>query len=734
MANLDPTLLINRELSWLEFNQRVLDEAEDESVPLLERVKFLSIVASNLDEFFMIRVAGLKQQLGSNLDETTADGLSPQEQLTRIAARVHAMVAAKYALYRDRVRPALRNAGIILGGSSAWTQATAARAEAYFIRDVFPVLTPLVIDPGHPFPRLKNKSLNLGVVFESSTHEDGVGFAVVQVPAILPRLVDTTAGDDGLRTWMFLEDIIRRYVGKLFPGTTISSVSPFRMTRNWDLEIDEEEAEDLLATIQAELRRRERGSAVRLEVAARTDQRFLALLRKVLQIEDDDVYAVDGPLNLGDLMSVVGSEDRRDLKDEVFAPQVVPPFRDVEDYFALVAERDVLLHHPYESYDSVVEFVARAAEDPRVLAIKITLYRAGSNSPFVRALARAAELGKQVTALVELKARFDEENNIQWARALEESGVHVVYGVIGLKTHAKACLIVRRETAGLRRYVHLATGNYNPSSARLYTDLSLFTARAEVGEDITDFFNLLTGYCTPPEWRVLAVAPMSLRAKVIELIEAEAEHARAGRSARVVAKLNSLIDPEVIAALYAASQAGVRVDLIVRGICGLRPGLPGVSENIRVISVVDRFLEHSRILSVDNGGDPAVYLSSADWMPRNFDRRVELLFPVLSPALAQWVRESVLAPMFADNVKSHEMRGDGTYARRAPAEGEAPMRCQSRFMEIARSRARMSVLAPPQGPFRASAATVPPPSDDAAPPLPDPPRPKARARRKPARK
>ena len=716
----DPKLLINRELSWLEFNQRVLDEAADPSVPLLERVKFLAIVSSNLDEFFMIRVAGLKQQLTGEVDETADDGLSPQEQLTRTAARVHAMVAEQYLLYREQLRPALRGAGIVLGGSSAWTPETAKRAEEYFVREVFPVLTPLVIDPGHPFPHLKNKSLNLGVVFESASLDEGVGFAVVQVPAISPRLVDTSAGDGAPRTWMFLEDIIRRHVGMLFPGVTILSVSPFRMTRNWDLEIDEEEADDLLATIQAELRRRERGSAVRLEVAARMDKRFLALLRKVLRLEDVDVYAVDGPLHLGDLMSVAASDERKDLRDEPFTPQVVPPFRDAEDLFALVAERDVLLHHPYESYDAVVDFVSRAAEDPRVLAIKITLYRAGSNSPFVRALARAAELGKQVTALVELKARFDEENNIQWARALEESGVHVVYGVIGLKTHAKVCLIVRRESSGLRRYVHLATGNYNPTSARLYTDISLFTARAEFGEDVSGFFNLLTGYCVPPVWRWLAVAPMNLRERIIELIAREADHARAGRPARVVAKLNSLVDADVIAALYEASQAGVSVELIVRGICGLRPGIPGVSERIRVTSVVDRFLEHSRILSVENGGAPEVFLSSADWMPRNFDRRVEVLFPILVPQLAAWVRDVVLATLLADNVKARVMLSDGTYARRACAEGEAPVRSQVRFMEAAKARAKQSMFTASTSGFRASTLSAAARVEEARPSTPPP--------------
>jgi polyphosphate kinase len=695
-----PKLFLNRELSWLEFNQRVLDEAADPTVPLLERAKFLSIVATNLDEFFMIRVAGLKQQVaGGDPVEPSADGMPPQEAVAAISARVHRMVRDQYAVWRDTVRPALTAVGISLAAPETWTPELSKKIEEYFTREIYPVLTPLVIDPGHPFPHLKNKSLNLSVSFESDREEGGVGFAVVQVPAISPRLVDCGTVN-GARTFVLLEDIIARHVGALFAGVKIFTVSPFRLTRNWDLEIDEEEAEDLLVEIQQELRRRDRGSAVRLEASITMDPRFIALLQEVLRLETVDVYPIDGPLHLGDLMAVLSAGDeRRELRDEPFSPQLVPPFRDTEDPFALVAERDVLLQHPYEGFDSVVDFVSRAADDPKVLAIKITLYRAGRDSPFVRALARAAENGKQVTALVELKARFDEEANIQWARALEESGVHVVYGLIGLKTHAKVCLIVRREASGLKRYVHMATGNYNPTTARLYTDLSLFSSRPELGDDATAFFNLLTGYCEPPVWKRLAVAPLGVRDAVLRLIRREADHARAGRPAKLIAKLNALVDPKVITALYEASQAGVTIELIVRGICCLRPGVPGVSERIRVTSIIDRFLEHSRVVAVENGGAREVYLSSADWMPRNFDRRVEVLFPVEHPPMASWIFNEVLGVQLADNVKARVMRPDGTYERRTPAEGEAPLRSQSRFMESARERAR-SKLTGPVSPFR----------------------------------
>ncbi len=697
MSTVDPKLLLNRELSWLEFNQRVLDEAGDATVPLLERVKFLSIVATNLDEFFMIRVAGLKQQAaGGDIVDPPGDGLTPLEQLAQISPRVHRMVRDLYAIWREQVSPALSAAAITIAPPDTWNADLSRRMEDYFAREIYPVLTPLVIDPGHPFPHLKNKSLNLAVSFESHRDESGEGFAVVQVPAITQRLINVGSAG-GARTFVLLEDIIARNVGQLFAGVKIRSVAPFRVTRNWDIEIDEEEAEDLLAAIQQELRKRERGNAVRLEVAASMDAHFLALLEDVLHLEPQDVYAVDGPLHLGDLMSIATlPDDRRELRDDPFVSQAVPPLRDVEDPFALIADRDVLLQHPYESYESVVDFVQRAADDPKVLAIKMTLYRAGRDSPFVRALARAADNGKQVTALVELKARFDEEANIQWARALEESGVHVVYGVLGLKTHAKVCLVVRRDASGLRRYVHMATGNYNPGTARLYTDLSLFSARPELADDVTAFFNLLTGYCEPPQWKRLAVAPLGLRAFVLHLIQREADHARAGRPARIVAKLNALVDPTVIAALYEASQAGVTIELIVRGICCLRPGVPGVSERIRVVSIVDRFLEHARVVAVDNGGAREVYLSSADWMPRNFDRRVEVIFPVEAQPMARWILDDVLGVQLADTAKASVLKPDGSYERRRPVEGEAPYRSQARFIESARDRARQSMMPGPQ--------------------------------------
>jgi polyphosphate kinase len=707
-------LYINRELSWLEFNQRVLDEAGDGAVPLLERLKFLAIVSSNLDEFFMIRVAGLKQQLAGELDEPAADGLTVIEQLAAISFRVHRMVADQYTLFREQVRPKLEAAGLTIVPPEQWSPEEDRLLHEQFLREVFPVLTPLAIDPGHPFPRIKNKSLYLAVTFEEGQHDAGSpAFAVVQVPTTTPRLVELRK-QPGQRAFALLEDVVARHVSELFPGLRIASVASFRVTRNWDLEFDEEEAEDLLEAIQQELRRRDRGNAVRVEVSFAMDPGFLALLREKLRVERDDVYAVDGPIHLGDLLAMAGPDVAGELRDPPANPQVVPAFREVDDLFSAIAERDVILQHPYDSFDSVVEFVSRAADDPRVLAIKQTLYRAGQNSPFVRALARAAEMGKQVTALVELKARFDEENNIQWARTLEESGVHVVYGLIGLKTHAKVCLVVRREATGLRRYVHLSTGNYNPSTARLYTDVSFFTARPEIGEDANSLFNLLTGYSAPTRWKRLIVAPLGLHESLLGLIRRETDHARAGRPARIIAKMNSLVDPDVIDALYGASQAGVAVDLIVRGICCLRPGLPGVSDRIRVVSVVDRFLEHARITCFENGGVPEVYLASADWMPRNFQRRVEVMWPIEDKALASVIRDEILATTLADNMKARVMRPDGYYDRRAPAEGELQLRSQQRFLEHARERSRASRLTPAGSPFRLRAAVSRSRDSDAA--------------------
>lgn len=706
-------LFINRELSWLEFNQRVLEEAGDNNVPLLERLKFLAIVSSNLDEFFMIRVAGLKQQLAGELDEPAADGLTVVEQLASISYRVHRMVADQYQVYREHVRPKLEQAGLAITPAEAWTADELRALNEHFLKEVFPVLTPLAIDPGHPFPRFKNKTLYLAVTFVEGQDAGSPAYAVLQVPTTSPRLVELWR-NGAQKRYALLEDVIAKNVGELFPGLRVASVSPFRVTRNWDLELDEEEAEDLLEAIQQELRRRDRGNAVRVEVALGMNPGFVELLREKLRLDRDDVYEVDGPIHLGDLLGMAGPDVAPDLRDPPAIPQVAAPFRDVDDLFSVISERDVLLQHPYDSFDSVVEFVSRAADDPKVLAIKQTLYRAGQNSPFVRALARAAEMGKQVTALVELKARFDEENNIQWARTLEESGVHVVYGLIGLKTHAKVCLVVRREATGLRRYVHLSTGNYNASTARLYTDVTFFTARPEFGEDANSLFNLLTGYSAPARWKRLIVAPLGLHESLLALIHREAEHARAGRPARIVAKMNSLVDPDVIDALYAASQVGVQVDLIVRGICCLRPGMPGVSDRIRVFSIVDRFLEHARITMFDNGGAPEVYLASADWMPRNFQRRVEVMWPIEDKSLSTLIRDEILATMLADNVKARVMRPDGYYERRPIAEGEPLLRSQQRFLELSRERARASRMTAASGsPFRLRAAASRGRSDEA---------------------
>ncbi|RYE92548.1 MAG: polyphosphate kinase 1 [Myxococcales bacterium] len=682
-----PSLYINRELSWLEFNARVVAEAENPSTPLFERLKFLGILASNLDEFFMVRVAGLKQQTINQVAEVAPDGSTPAEQLVAISARAHELIDIAYRIWTNEIRPALAREGIQLLTPDELKPDELEAVDRYFLTNIYPVLTPIVIDPNHPFPHLKNKSINLGVLFaRDGHHETNPGFGVVQVPVVLGRVM---AVPGARSTYVLLEDVIARQIGQMFPGYKLKGTYPFRVTRNWDLEIDEDEGEDLLLTIQQELRRRDRGNAVRVEVSGSTTPGSLAKLCKALRLnEREDVYRVNGPLHLADLGALVAREDRRDLRDEAFVPQVVPPLRDVDDLFAVIRERDILLHHPYESFDSIVELVSRAADDPNVLAIKQTLYRAGGDSPIVRALGRAAENGKQVTAVVELKARFDEESNIRWATALENSGVHVVYGLQGLKTHAKAMLIVRREKDKLRRYCHLATGNYNPVTARLYTDLSLMTARDEIGADVTAFFNLLTSYSAPPKWNALTVAPLGLHEAVLGLITREAEHARAGRPSGIVAKLNSLVDHDVIVALYTAARAGVPITLLVRGICCLRPGIAGVSDRIEVRAVVDRYLEHTRALRVVNGGEEEVFISSADWMPRNFNRRVELLIPVLDPELKKRVAEEILGTLQADNVKAWALNPDGRYTRVEAT--EPAVRNQQRFVELTRERVKVA--------------------------------------------
>jgi polyphosphate kinase len=687
-----PHLYLNRELSWLEFNARVLAESENESVPLVERLKFHAIVASNLDEFFMVRVAGLKQQLTGEIEEPAPDGMTPAEQLAAISKRVHELADEQMRDLTQNVLPRLANEGILLVKPETLDAETLKSLDERFHAEVFPILTPIAIDPGHPFPHVRNRSLNLGVMFQREAGSDA-GFAVVQVPLMLPRLLEvqgvkTGAGTAAVHAFVLLEDLIARHVSVIFPGVRIAGVYTFRVTRNFDLEIDEEEAEDLLQTIQQELRRRERGNAVRLEVSGEPSEISLTKLAKALKLDPErDVYRHNGVLNVVDLLHVVARDERRDLRDEPFTSLAVPPLRNTDDPFATLREGDVLLHHPYEAFDSITELVLRAADDPDVLAIKQTLYRAGGDSPIVHALARAAESGKQVTAIVELKARFEEESNIQWARTLEQSGVHVVYGLIGLKTHAKCLLIIRREKGKLKRYVHLGTGNYNPVTARLYTDISLLTCRDAICEDVSSLFNLLTGYSAPPKWNALVVSPLGLHETILGLIQRETEHARAGRPAKIVAKMNACVDVDVVEALYRASQAGVQIKLLVRGICCLKPGVIGVSDNIEVRAIVDRFLEHARVFTFANGGKLEVYMSSADWMPRNFHRRVEVMAPIEDPNIKTRLME-ILESQLTDNVKAWRLLSTGKYERVPP--GIPPIRSQVRFMEMARERVKVA--------------------------------------------
>lgn len=681
----DPALYINRELSWLEFNARVLAEAADPSVPLYERLKFLAIFSTNLDEFFMVRAAGLQAQSYNEVEEISPDGLSPERQLEAIAARAHELTDEQYRIWRHTVRKELELAGVALVSPDELDAKEQAALDDHFKRNIYPVLTPIAIDPVHPFPHVRNKSINVGIIFEKRLQSTEPAFGLVQVPTTLPRLIRVPL-EGKRRAFVALEDLIFRHTSSIYPQMKVLSQYAFRVTRNFDIELDEEEGEDLLITLQAELRRRERGHAVRLEVSGEVPEESIQLLCRELDLQPGrDVYVLKGPLYLGDMTVLTSGDERRDLRDEAFSPQYVPPLRDSEDFFETIQQRDVLLHHPYESFEAVIDFLWQAAEDPRVLAIKQTLYRTGGESPLVKALQRAAELGKQVTALVELKARFDEESNIRWARALERSGVNVMYGLLGFKTHAKVLLVVRKERTGLRRYVHLATGNYNQQTARLYEDLSLFTAREDFAEDATSFFNMLTGYSAPQRWNRWVVAPLGLHEAVLGLIARETQHALSGRPAHITAKMNSLVDADVIAALYAASQAGVQVELLVRGICCLRPGVPGVSDRIRVRAVVDRFLEHARIFHFENGGQDEVYCSSADWMPRNFRRRVEVLYPICDETLKARMIEEVLGTMRSDGLKSWELGPDSVYERPADA---SQVRSQQRFIDLARERAR----------------------------------------------
>lgn len=686
-----PALYINRELSWLEFNARVLAEAETESVPLVERLKFHAIFASNLDEFFMVRVAGLKQQFSGDVDDIAPDGMPVTTQLARIAKRVQELTARHWKDLSEQVLPSLRQHGSWLFKPSDLPPEEQKKLDERFRREVFPILTPIAIDPGHPFPHVRNKSLNIGVMFQKENAVE-VNFGVVQVPMMLPRLVEVPSfvlpdGRAPKHAFVLLEDVIARHVSTIFPGVKVRGVYTFRVTRNFDIEIDEEEADDLLQEIQQELRRRERGNAVRLEVSGDFDPASLAKLASSLKVDQErDVFRVP-MLNMPDLLAMVSRAESRELRDDPFTPLVMPPLREAEDPFAVLRDQDVLLHHPYESFDPVLELITRAAEDPDVLAIKQTLYRAGGDSSIVRALARAAEAGKQVTAIVELKARFDEASNIAWARMLEQSGAHVVYGLLGLKTHAKCLLIIRREKSGLRRYVHLSTGNYNTTTSRLYTDIGLLTCRPEIGEDASSLFNLLTGYSAPAKWNSLVVAPLGLHEAILGLIARETEHAQRGRPARIVAKMNSLVDEDAVEALYRASQAGVSITLLVRGICVLRPGIPGISDNIEVRALIDRYLEHGRIFHFSNGGKDEVYLSSADWMPRNFHRRIEVMLPVEDVGLRARLID-ILQVTLADTAKAWVMTPHGTYERAQVRMPQIPFRSQQRFIELTRDRVK----------------------------------------------
>jgi polyphosphate kinase len=680
----DPQLFLNRELSWLQFNSRVLEEAAETTLPIFERLKFLAIVSSNLDEFFMVRVAGLKQQQLGGVSETAADGMLPNEQLAAISAHVHAMMEEQHGLWAQDIRPCLARQGLSLIAPDAFDAQQRAAARTHFAQNVFPALTPLAVDPGHPFPHLRNKSINVAILLRKEggrRRKDArqASLAVVQVPAVMERLVRIPAASG--QAFALLEDVIAAFAGDLFPGYAVKQATAFRVTRNWDLDIDEEESEDLLNTVKDELRRRDRGAAVRLELAGDAPAELAQSLAGSLKLAEQDIYRVRYPLQPTDLLGLVDADPRPELRVELLQPSVPPDLQEVSSMCAAIATRDIVLHHPYESFDPVVRFIQEAAEDPKVLAIKQTLYRTSGDSPFVQALSRAAENGKQVTVLVEIKARFDEANNIAWARRLEDAGVHVVYGLIGLKTHCKIALVVRREDR-IRRYVHLGTGNYNPNTARQYTDVSIFSAREDLADDASALFNLLTGYAEPPQWKRFAVAPFALQERLLALIEKEAARARAREPARIVAKMNSLVDPAVIRALYAASSAGVQIDLLVRGICCLRPGIPGTSENIRVLSVVDRFLEHSRIFSFGTGERAEVYVSSADWMPRNFTRRIEVMFPIEDPGIRARLLGDILAVSLSDGVKARRLAPDGSYARVARPEGA--VRSQEYFLHQAR--------------------------------------------------
>jgi polyphosphate kinase len=684
-ARKDPELFINRELSWLEFNGRVLEEASDPSVPLLDRLKFAIITGTNLDEFFMVRVAALKRAVEDGDTAPDLAGLRPRRQLEAVCRRAHEMVDTLGQVLSEQILPGLREHGVRISTWSELEEPARAGLRRYFAGEVAPALTPLAIDSSRPFPRLASLSLNLAVRLGPADGESEPRLAVVQVPAGLRRLV-RPSGADGI-SYVLLEEIIRAELGTLFPGQPILESALFRISRDAELELDDEGGRPYLEALEEELKKRRSGDVLRLEVEAGVGDGVLSLLCHRLEIVADDIYRVRGPLDARALWPLVELPALEHLREPALRPLPVLDDAAIRDIFGTLQRGDVLLHHPYDSFDPVVALVSAAASDPDVLAIKQTLYRTSGDSPVVQALARAAEGGKQVTVLVELMARFDEQTNIRWARSLEEAGAHVIYGIRGYKTHAKICLVVRRGRQGIERYVHLGTGNYNDRTARIYTDFGLMTSDAVVGEDASAFFNTLTGYSDAPRMKKLAMAPTGLRERILKLIDRERRRAEEGQPGEIRAKMNALVDEDIIRALYAASRAGVRIRLNVRGICCLRPGVKGVSDTIEVVSLVDRFLEHARVFHFSNGGDEEVYLASADWMPRNLDRRIELMFPVPPPASRRVL--DTLDATFQDNVKARRLQPDGTYKRRRPARGEEPLRMQVRlYDEVRRARER----------------------------------------------
>lgn len=678
-----PDYFWNRELSWLAFNERILGEARDKTLPLFERIKFLSITASNLDEFFMVRVASLKDMVEAGYIKPDISGMTPKEQLKKVNKATHKLVTSQYTTYNRSLLGQLKNNGLtVVESHEDLSEEQGAYVDRFFEENVYPVLTPMAVDSSRPFPLIRNKSLNIGALLQKKDRKKSadVEFATVQVPSVLDRIIEIPTKEGG-RAIIFLEEVIERNIRKLFLNYDVLCAHPFRIMRNADLSIDEDEAEDLLKEIERQVKKRQWGEVIRLEVEDGIHPDLLSLLVRELEIEKEDIFMIKGPLDLTVLMKVYGLEGFEALKLAKYMPVEVKEFAEAEDVFAAIRQQDILLHHPYQSFQPVVDFIRQAAKDKDVLAIKQTLYRVSGNSPIIAALAQAAENGKQVSVLVELKARFDEENNIVWAKKLEKAGCHVIYGLVGLKTHSKITLVVRRENDGIRRYVHLGTGNYNDATAKLYTDLGLFTCNEGIGEDATAVFNMLSGYSEPLNWNSLTLAPLWMKDRFLYLIEREKIHALAGVPARIIAKMNSLCDRDIIVALYEASAAGVQIDLIIRGICCLKTGVPGVSENITVRSLVGNFLEHSRVYYFENAGMSEYYLSSADWMPRNLERRVEILFPVLDEFLKEKVSH-ILDCQLKDTNKAQILQPDGSYEK-IDKRGKVSFGAQDYFCEEA---------------------------------------------------